>query len=329
MAFFGLAFPYLLLANILFGVFWILMDKWKVFLIIVIVIVIGWKYTAKIIRYPIKQSYNEEDSSIKLLSYNVRGFNLYGWNKKDSLDFDIINFIQEEKPDIICLQEYKVKNRKRSSFNQELVNQSLSATPHYYIYDKSTYKNVISGMAIYSAYPIINKEVLVFENSRNACIYCDIIYNTDTIRLYNAHLQSIQLGYNNYAFFDTLKLKYNDAQMREIKDISVRLRDAFIIRSQQAEILRKHIESSPYPVIICGDFNDTPISYSYLKVLKGMKDAYIESGRGIGNTYIGKMPSFRIDYIMHSPQLRSFRFTTHKVKMSDHYPISCEVELKW
>lgn len=114
--------------------------------------------------------------------------------------------------------------------------------------------------------------------------------------------------------------------MNEIKDISYRLKYAFKKRAHQADVLTEHIQSSPYPVIVCGDFNDTPVSYSYRKIRKDLVDAYIKSGRGIGNTYSGVFPSYRIDYILHSRDIQSVGFETIKVNYSDHYPVSCMFE---
>jgi len=102
------------------------------------------------------------------------------------------------------------------------------------------------------------------------------------------------------------------------------LRIAFINRGQQADIVKKHINSSPFPVILCGDLNDTPSSYAYRKITSGLTDAFVESGRGFAVTYAGEsFPSFRIDYIFHDEVFESRRFTRHKISYSDHYPISC------
>jgi endonuclease/exonuclease/phosphatase family metal-dependent hydrolase len=88
------------------------------------------------------------------------------------------------------------------------------------------------------------------------------------------------------------------------------------------------IEQSPYPVIICGDFNDTPSSYTYHQLSEGLIDAFKESGNGIGHTYGGALPSFRIDYILHDERFKSTRFNTIRSKFSDHYPITTSLKLQ-
>jgi endonuclease/exonuclease/phosphatase family metal-dependent hydrolase len=93
-------------------------------------------------------------------------------------------------------------------------------------------------------------------------------------------------------------------------------------------MIRRKIEESPYPVIVCGDFNDTPSSYAYRETKGWLKDAFVQSGRGIGLTYTGKLPSFRIDYILYNKKFRSYNFKIHKIPYSDHFPISCDLKLK-
>ena len=95
----------------------------------------------------------------------------------------------------------------------------------------------------------------------------------------------------------------------------------YVQRAYQVDMLSEHIESSNYPVIVCGDFNDTPVSYTYRKLKSGLKDAFITAGTGLGTTYRGLVPYMRIDYIMHSGEFRAKHFQIRKVEWSDHYPV--------
>ncbi len=106
------------------------------------------------------------------------------------------------------------------------------------------------------------------------------------------------------------------------------LKKAFIKRATQVEILHDSIEASPYPVLICGDFNDTPSSYSYRTMSDDLHDAYKISGRGLGQSYTGPFPSFRIDYIFHGNKIESTAYKTIHENLSDHFPISCMVKIK-
>ncbi len=197
----------------------------------------------------------------------------------------------------------------------------LDHTPYRHIDYTVSNRRRNYGIATFSRYPIINKGSVPLEDRLSICIYSDILMDKDTFRVYNCHLQSIHLNDKHYQFMDSLKLRYDNQQMADIKDISFRLRDAFIKRAAQADIIAAHISSCPHPVIICGDFNDTPVSYTYRTIRDGLQDAFSESGWGLGRTYNGKFPSFRIDYILHSGSMEALFFTREKVKLSDHFPI--------
>jgi len=108
----------------------------------------------------------------------------------------------------------------------------------------------------------------------------------------------------------------------------VKLKTAYIKRAEQVDSISAHINNCPHPVIVCGDFNDTPVSYAYRKLTRGLKDAFITTGKGLGNTYLGIFPSFRIDYILHSLDFVPLIFEKVNVELSDHYPIICILDLK-
>jgi endonuclease/exonuclease/phosphatase family metal-dependent hydrolase len=108
-----------------------------------------------------------------------------------------------------------------------------------------------------------------------------------------------------------------------MREMGVKFKAAFQMRAEQVREIRSHINASPYAVIVCGDFNDTPISYAYQQLRGNLKDAFVSSGSGIGRTYIGKLPSFRIDNVFHSEEFESFNFQTSDFRMSDHLPVSC------
>jgi endonuclease/exonuclease/phosphatase family metal-dependent hydrolase len=185
------------------------------------------------------------------------------------------------------------------------------------------------GNATFSIYPIVNTGSIRFRNTiYNISIFSDIKVGEDTIRVYNNHLQSIYFNSANYRFLDNPKIPYDNQQLDEIRDISVRLKDAFEIRAEQADTIAAHIAGCPYRVIVCGDFNDTPASYTYYRISEGMTDAFARAGWGSGRTYIGKFPSFRIDYILHSEEFESLFFTRKKVRLSDHFPIISYLQKK-
>ena len=148
----------------------------------------------------------------------------------------------------------------------------------------------------------------------------------DTVRIYNMHLQSIAFGATDYQYMDDLEKNKQTEDIEHSKSIGKRLKKAFIKRARQADLISESIAASPYPVIVCGDFNDTPASYTYHRIAGNLKDAFVESGNGFGKSYVGKFPSFRIDYILHSKQFKAFDFKTIHEELSDHYPVVTYLE---
>ncbi len=323
-AFFGLMYPFILIANMVFVFFWLFVKR-KYSLISVFMIILTWNQLKKFIQFNSgKEPVPSEKPVVKLLSYNVRLFNYYQWLHEPSVPNNILSFIQKKRANIICLQEFLTV--EDSQFSADSVRNALSATPsaHIYYTDVATGKRNF-GIATFSSYPIVNRGVIDFKGSPNASIFSDIKIQDDTVRVYNCHLQSTRLRKDDYHLIDSILHNYNTRQLNNVKQLTVRLRDAFINRARQVERLSEHIKHSPYKVIVCGDFNDTPVSYTYSKLKDDLLDAYLESGSGIGNTYFGNFPSFRIDYILHDKHIRTFGFGTGKVKWSDHYPIICNL----
>ena len=322
-AFIGLAYPFILLVNLAFIVFWLFVKK-KYSLLSVFVIILSWNQLQKFVQINLhRQPVPTQRPIAKVLSYNVRLFNYYQWLKDASVPNNILKFIQSEKSDIICLQEFLTIDNSRFSVDSIKYVLKNTAFPHIY-FSHVIPGNRSFGIATFSSYPIVNKGVIKFENSPNVSIFTDLKINNDTVRVYNCHLQSTRLRKDDYHLLDSLLLNYDNKQLNNFKDLTLRLRDAFVRRARQVDKLSEHIRNSPYPAIICGDFNDTPVSYTYRKLKGDFDDAYLESGSGIGNTYFGNFPSFRIDYILHDKNITTFDFDTKKVKWSDHYPIVCD-----
>jgi len=323
-ALFGLAYPYLLLLNVAFLCFWLIRWK-KEILISVIVILLGWNHLNNLIPLNLKPSEipvnASKDGFIKILSYNVRGFDIYRWNKEPEAKKEIFEFLKTEEPNLVCLQEYYTSS-KSGQTHADICNQ-LKFLPYNAVYYAADHTNRNGfGIATFSKYPIIKKSRIPFNSSLNAAMYTDILFRSDTLRVFNIHLQSISFQEDNYAFMDTARLKYSNEQMNEIKAIGSRLKTAFTLRAEQSQIIANYIKESPYPVIVMGDFNDTPQSFAYRKIKRGLQDAFRKSGRGFGNTYAGELPSFRIDYIMYSSPMISSEFKRIKMDHSDHFPIS-------
>ncbi len=315
-AFIGLAYPFLLVVNLLFILLWLVV-RMRLAVISFFVIFIGLGTFFRFFQFGGKSSDNSE---IKVLSYNVRHFSGDGQaNNKENAE-RIISFLEEQNADIICLQESRL--RKNNIFNLSKTVADLDNIKHYQFASSSS----TFGSVTMTKFPIINMGEIRFEHSRNITIFTDMLIGKDTIRVYNVHLQSYHIDPKNYAVIENIELQ--EEKNREVfRKVAGQMKEAFEMRALQVDEIRQHVENCKYKVLICGDFNDTPVSYSYHTLSEDLVDAFVNSGHGIGRTYVGELPSFRIDYILHSQSLESFNFETLDFKYSDHLPITCDLAL--
>lgn len=310
-ALFGLAYPYLLVTNLIFIIFWVVV-KIRYTLISLIVILGGFNLIGNYLQLSGRHTDKE---GIKIVSYNVQNFT--GTNKypsKENADH-ILNFLRQSNADIICLQE--VRLNRRQIF--DIYNNKIPDINHMQL----AHTSYEGGQLTLTKYPILYMGELRFKNSGNMIIFTDILIDADTVRVYNCHLQSYGLQPAEINTIDSIDFDGNDYNKRKLKRLGWKFKNANVKRAQQAAALREHIDKCSYQVMVCGDFNDTPVSFTYRTVRGDLEDSFIQSGKGTANTYNGKLPSFRIDYILHSSKFESYNFEVSTLNHSDHYPVSC------
>ena len=327
-AFFGIAYPAFFLINIFFLLFWLIFKR-KYALILSIILLAGINNFFKLVQSSKKYDTKEIPNSIKTISFNVRNFDIYNygkhWETNCTMRNKIVSFLKKEQPDILCFQEY-VHDVTGKFKTTDTLQDILNAKNQHIVYTANSRNLNLFGIATYTKYPIIDTGRIEFNTvSGNICIYTDIKINNEIVRIYNVHLESIRMKSEDYMFAERVanEIEKNISFKKNSERIISRLKKAFIIRAPQARLVAEHIARCPYPVILCGDFNDTPTSYAYHTIASELADAFIESGNGIGQTYAGVFPSFRIDYIFHSKRFKAYNFETVEEEMSDHYPVKC------
>lgn len=312
-ALFGMAYPYLWLANLVFIVFWIII-KPKFLLFSLLVMLAGYNHMGNYLQFSGRKT---TENGVRVTSYNVKYFmGNTDFPNKENADH-ILNFLRKNNADIICLQE--VRLNKRQVF--DIKNHKLPQINHIQLAHSSNE----GGQLTMTRFPILYMGEIRFKNSGNMIIYTDMLINGDTVRVYNCHLQSYRLRPKEINSIDSMEFDSHQKNKEKIKKLSVKFKSAIIKRAEQAAALREHLDQCPYPVIVCGDFNDTPVSFTYHMVRGNLEDSFTQSGKGTANTYNGKLPSFRIDYILHSPKFSSYNFGVSTLNHSDHYPISCDL----
>jgi endonuclease/exonuclease/phosphatase family metal-dependent hydrolase len=331
-AFAGLAYPLFLVVNLFFVLFWLVFLK-KYFLLSMVTIALGYNQFTSLLQFRSSSEHIIKEQEIKVMSYNVRLFDLYNWkNLKEVVNSrqDIFNLIHQESPDILCLQEYY--SGKKSSVNYADTLLGFGNCRYYYdAYIDNGRKVLPFGLATFSKYPIIRKQKINFQNSyQNFCILSDIALPSDTIRVINTHLESIKFGKEDYIFVN--ELTNNSGKSNDLKQgimtILGKMMNAYKKRAGQADELAEMIAGSPYKVLLCADFNDTPASYVYRRIARTHNDAFKEAGSGLGQTYTQLLPILRIDYIFADKAMKVLDYKTIHNDFSDHYPIVAHISLE-
>ncbi len=296
----SLAVPALIIFNILFLVYWLLKVK-RQLLLSLIVLALGYNHVFSL--YKFSSSTNIEDShNLSVMNYNVRLFNVFNWIEDEKLKDNMNTFLNDKAPDVLCMQEY----RPDKAINLD----------GYYKYEELSGQKVKNGQAIFTKYPIVNSGSIEFPKTSNNAIFADIVKEEDTIRIYNVHLQSSGID-------PTVENLKNEDKQNLINRVS----STFKAQQSQAELFLKHKVKCNYPMIICGDFNNTAYSYVYKIIKEDLNDAFTMAGNGFGRTYDFKFFPVRIDFILVDDRFKINGFKTFDVKYSDHYPIQAKVSL--
>ncbi len=263
------------------------------------------------------------DSKLKVMSYNVALFGFYKPDESRQTKDSILNIIDYEQAHIVCLQEaYWGTSKNFITINAIMRNSEYKYSNKSPLTSSAKNKHKF-GLVTLSKYPITNSFSYDFPNSNNGFSYSDIAINKDTVRVYNCHLQSIRLNQNDYEIISTVEKDKNMDNIDNNKAMFIftKYLNSVSTRAQQAEMIKASIDSCKFPVIVCGDFNDFPISYSYLKLAENLNDSFVEKGGLNGGTWNKIAIPQRIDYILFSDKFTCNYHKIIKKDFSDHFPI--------
>ncbi len=321
-AFFGLLYPVWVILNLAMLTYWLFTIPVRA-LISILSIGLGFHYLVNFFTISFNDNSNSDKSNINVLSYNVRVFNRWNWVKNKNQGAEIIKFIKNSHANIVCLQEFYSDKAKHDNV-AAIMNKSIlkHADVSYNRKNNNTYK---SGIAIFTSYPIVRKGKIGYNKNDNFCIFADVKIDSKIIRVYNIHLKSIRLGYSDYNFLKRLN-NTDTIDVKSAKSIYTKMKRSYILRAKQADLIAQNIKNCNYPVILCGDFNDVPMSYAYHTIKHSLIDAFSKSGNGLGATYTKTLLPFRIDFILHSSSIQSIEYKTVELLLSDHYPVKSTLQ---
>lgn len=309
---FTLFMPVFFVFNTLFFVYWAFQFK-KRMILSGLVLLMGITFINKFYKFSANEC-TEEERDFTVMSYNVRLFNVFKWLDRDDVPETILTFINEKNPDILSIQEYS-----------NSANIDLKVYKHKYITIEGN--QIKTAQAIFSKFPIINQGNILFPNSNNNnAIYVDIKRGKDIIRVYNIHLESVKIT-SDVTEIDQKNIDaFNKGKSQKLfKRISA----AFKQQQLQAEIIKEHKKNCPYPIIICGDMNNSAFSYVYRNIKGKLKDSFEEAGKGFGATYKFRYYPARIDYIFVDEDMKVKKFEVFSdFENSDHFPIMATLLLE-
>lgn len=311
----GLGAPIIMLSVFILTIYWIICWD-KAAIVCLVIFVSGIGYTSRLIQFPCRIKQTPAGQLLKVLTFNAHFFTTPEY--KDVLDSSM-DCIDTLDAGIICFQEFATSKQA----HLEKINDRLSKYPYNYCFeqeDKSSKVKYYS--AIYSKYKIINKGELNFNGQTSRVMYVDIIYRNDTIRVLNNHMQSNNVNSDDIKFLTGEgESLYTENSIFRIFSISKKITVNNGLRASQADSVNQFIKSTPYSIIVCGDLNVTPISYTYNSIRGDLQDAFINRGSRYGYTYKAFSNLLRIDYVFHSEKFETVSYSSPDILWSDHKPV--------
>lgn len=319
-SFLGYAYPVLALVNLFFVFYWgVRLKLW------ILVPLFGIFLTLDSAQSWFPVHFKQEKvsgESLKVLSYNVEFLTHAGKETAEGLN-PIVAYIRDLNPDIVCLQEVGADFIQHGRFDPK-TREALKA----YRYFASGEKEERFSVVCLSKYPILRFHRIEYESLSNSSWVYDVKKGDDTLRVINNHLESNKLNREEKDQYTEILQKRESAKITRVAGLlGNKVGKSTRIRGNQADAVSKVIHESPYKVLVCGDFNDVPGSYTYRKIRSDIQDCWVEKGNGWGHTFHENLFLFRIDYILHSPDLYCVDAHVDHVHLSDHYPIWANLQL--
>jgi endonuclease/exonuclease/phosphatase family metal-dependent hydrolase len=331
---------FLILLTIFFICWLFIKPRWS--MVFVIIFVADRKPIFNIfpLRLPATFELKKQDSALRIMSWNVEQFEVFHATADPEPRKEMFALINSFQPDIACFQEMVCSDshvdtatayyRKYGYYALTDFTQQLHFPNYFYAYNpkEDFLYGEHFGVMIFSKYPLINKHIIRYApyDYNSIFEYADMVKGTDTIRIFNVHLQSLRFSPANLHYIDSPSLD-SHRDLESSKNVLSKFKTGFLKRKIQAERIKAEMDKSPYPVILCGDFNDVPNSYAYETIGNGLQNAFVQKGAGIGRTFSGISSTLRIDNIFLDPRFSVKQFTRIHKRLSDHFPIITDAVL--
>lgn len=311
----ALLVPAFIAVNVIFLVLWLIFYR-RFAWVSLLTIALGWWHISGLIGFDSSKKATKSKDSIRVMTYNVRTFHYPGSQLLDEIPPGMTAIFDSIRPDILCMQEYLYGKRWMPDFKIQY-----------------QFVGTRSGLtlAIYSRFPIVQGDEIQFPDDSSVYstfIYADVLLRSDTVRVVNIHLKSIGLKAEDFANLKRIENSGDEDYQESGKRVIGQLVDAYRARGKQVATIAKFIADSPHPVLLCGDFNDTPTSYAYRKFANLLDDSFVAAGTGFGTT----IPRFsrnhlplRIDHVFYPKEFKAINWAKIEANLSDHYPVFADL----
>ena len=309
---YGLAYPLLAV-----GTVWRLTSfRWLKSLGPLVVLLLTWPSFSHVFSVGLsKPDVALSENSFEVTTFNVRRLDEFEWLDGDQTRQDIATWLAEQPDGIWCFQEFPKRGKatlRSAGFSWLKPRRRLFTWPRE------------AGPALASSYPVKDWTTYMFEDEdagQGRVLQADVETPAGLVRVFNVHLQSLHFDHADYDAVEEGPSREQGARLWGL------ITDASKARALQAQELVRRMEESPYPVIVAGDFNDTPMSYA-MHALRGSRaeDTFAAASFGPGGTHLGAIPGLRIDGILADTTLQCVSHRTHGVVMSDHRPVTAVLQ---
>ncbi|OYT17562.1 MAG: hypothetical protein B7C24_01855 [Bacteroidetes bacterium 4572_77] len=323
----ALAFPLLLLINGLFVILWLITLK-KYLFYSLLAIIFSYSLTLDHFQFRSSTPKVEDKEAITLFSFNAKNLSNNNFNRADKkIRMQIMSFTADKSADIVCFQEFQSYPTKGIHTVKEFKNQLGMKNSYAMPYLKKSKLKYIDLLVLYTNYNIKNSKDFYMDGKAYG-FYVDLEVKGKTIRVFNLHLESNHFNTYDYQIFTEKEANLNSEKGHHIVWLLKKIKKYSVKRTHQARTIKEAIKQSPFPVIVLGDFNDTPASFIYQHISENMTDAFKIKGNGYGNTYNGELPPMRIDYALFKGDFEILNYQVLKPNLSDHYPLLIKFKLK-
>ena len=273
----------------------------------------------------------KDQDAIRVMTWNVEHFKILEHKDHPEIKTEMLQLIQDYAPDVACFQEMVGSNAYSDAINYlPAMARSLDMPYMHYAYNpKLDFDGKHHfGLIVFSKWPIVNEQMVSTApyDYNSIFQYVDILKEGDTMRVFNVHLQSLKFNQENLNYLEE-PLEKEGRDLKKSFGVMQKFKMGFVKRQRQVDIITKSMSESPYPNILCGDFNDVPNSYAYHTIGKNMHNAFAEKGFGLGRTFLGFSPTLRIDNIFHGYEFKALQYERAVKQLSDHLPMMVDLKL--